>query len=78
MAPSSLRWTDIMATNDRGFFVELGKRIAQLRKDQGLTQQTLAAQLGIAQQTLAHYEGGTVAGAGVNVAATGADFWRGG
>ena len=57
MRSSSLRCTDIMAANDRGFFVELGKRIAQLRKDQGLTQQVLAEQLGIAQQTLAHYEG---------------------
>ncbi len=46
-----------MAANDRSFFVELGKRIAQLRKDQGLTQQVLAEKLGVAQQTLAHYEG---------------------
>jgi transcriptional regulator with XRE-family HTH domain len=46
-----------MALNDKVFFVELGKRIAHLRKEQGLTQQQLAEQLGVAQQTLAHYEG---------------------
>jgi transcriptional regulator with XRE-family HTH domain len=46
-----------MAANDKAFFVELGKRIAQARKDHGMTQQQLAEELGIAQQTLAHYEG---------------------
>ena len=46
-----------MTTDDKAFFVELGRRIAQLRKEQGWTQQQLAEQLGIAQQTLAHYEG---------------------
>lgn len=46
MMSPSFHWTDIMAANDRGFFVALGKRVAQLRKDQGGT-----------QQTLAHYEG---------------------
>jgi DNA-binding XRE family transcriptional regulator len=49
---------DIMTADDHQFFVELGKRIALLRKEQGLTQQTLADTLGIAQQTLAHYEVG--------------------
>jgi len=47
-----------MATTDRRFFKELGARIAQARKAQGLTQEVLAAELGIAQQTLAHYEVG--------------------
>jgi len=47
---------DAMASNDKPFFVELGKRIAQLRRDQNMTQQQLADALGIAQQTLAHYE----------------------
>ena len=46
-----------MTTNDKTFFIALGRRIAQLRKEQGLTQQQLAEELGIAQQTLAHYEG---------------------
>ena len=46
-----------MAGNDKTFFVELGKRVALARKDHGMTQQQLAEALGIAQQTLAHYEG---------------------
>ena len=49
-------WMDAMASNDKPFFVELGKRIAQLRHEHGMTQQQLAEVLGIAQQTLAHYE----------------------
>jgi transcriptional regulator with XRE-family HTH domain len=49
-----------MATDDRQFFIDLGRRIAALRKEQRLTQQQLADSLGIAQQTLAHYEGGRI------------------
>jgi transcriptional regulator with XRE-family HTH domain len=45
---------------DEQFFKALGTRIASARKTQHLTQQELADQLGIAQQTLAHYEGGRV------------------
>jgi transcriptional regulator with XRE-family HTH domain len=45
-------------TKDETFFKALGGRIAQARKDQGITQQQMADQLGIAQQTLAHYEVG--------------------
>lgn len=47
-----------MPANDEQFFKALGARIAELRKDQGLSQQALADQLDIAQQTLAHYEVG--------------------
>lgn len=47
-----------MTSDRRQFSKVLGNRIAQLRKAQGLTQQDLAAQLGCAQQTLAHYEVG--------------------
>jgi transcriptional regulator with XRE-family HTH domain len=47
-----------MSTKDERFFKDLGTRVAQLRKDQGLTQTQLAERLGIAQQTLAHYEVG--------------------
>lgn len=36
----------------------LGQRIAERRKAQGITQADLAATLGIAQQTMAHYESG--------------------
>jgi transcriptional regulator with XRE-family HTH domain len=56
MAVSSLLAT--MNTRDEQFFKELGARIAQARKDHGLTQLALAEQLGVAQQTLAHYEVG--------------------
>jgi transcriptional regulator with XRE-family HTH domain len=45
-------------SKDERFFETLGSRLAQARKDQGLTQQQVADQLGIAQQTFAHYEGG--------------------
>lgn len=46
----------IMSIKDQAFFRELGERIAQARKERGMTQQQLAEQLGIAQQTLGHYE----------------------
>lgn len=42
------------------FFKALGARIAQARRDRGLTQQELAEHLGLAQQTYAHYEMGRV------------------
>lgn len=50
-----------MAINqqERAFFVALGRRIAELRKAQGLTQAELAQSLDIAQQTLNCYENGT-------------------
>lgn len=51
-------WTDTMALDDKLFYQTLGQRIAQFRKARGLTQQQLAEILGIAQQTMAHYEGG--------------------
>lgn len=44
--------------NEELFFKALGTRIAELRKEQGLSQQALADQLGIPQQTFAHYEVG--------------------
>jgi transcriptional regulator with XRE-family HTH domain len=45
-----------MNTRDEEFFKTLGARIAQARKDHGMTQQQLADQLGIPQQTMANYE----------------------
>jgi transcriptional regulator with XRE-family HTH domain len=48
----------IVAASDRPFYRALGLRIAEARKAAGLTQTQLAEQLGIAQQTLAHYEAG--------------------
>lgn len=56
--PSIHFWTDTMAADDKLFYQALGQRIAQFRKARGLTQQQLAETLGIAQQTMAHYEGG--------------------
>ncbi|MEM5425738.1 helix-turn-helix domain-containing protein [Paraburkholderia ferrariae] len=43
---------------DELFFRKLGERIANARRAHGMTQQQLAEALGIAQQTMAHYEGG--------------------
>lgn len=56
--PSIHFWTDNMALDDTLFYQMLGQRIAQFRKARSLTQQQLAEVLGIAQQTMAHYEGG--------------------
>ena len=47
-----------MSPTDRQFIKDLGRRLAQLRQEAGLTQQAVAAHLGVAQQTLAHYEVG--------------------
>ncbi|MEX3920749.1 helix-turn-helix domain-containing protein [Paraburkholderia sp. BR10872] len=47
-----------MNEKDQVFFIELGERIARARRARGMTQQELAEALGIAQQTLAHYEVG--------------------
>jgi transcriptional regulator with XRE-family HTH domain len=52
------QWITTVAPDDKTFYQQMGQRIAQLRKEQNLTQQQLAEVLGIAQQTLAHYEGG--------------------
>jgi transcriptional regulator with XRE-family HTH domain len=49
---------DAMNTKDEEFFKAMGSRVAQARKSQEITQQQLADQLGVAQQTLAHYEVG--------------------
>lgn len=49
-----------MTPQDKIFYREMGQRIARFRKAQGLTQVQLAETLGIAQQTMAHYEGGTL------------------
>lgn len=43
---------------DESFFKDLGSRIAQARKERNITHVQLATTLGIAQQTLARYEGG--------------------
>lgn len=48
----------LVTASDRSFYRALGQRLAEARKVSGLTQTQLAEQLGIAQQTLAHYEMG--------------------
>lgn len=45
---------------DKTYYRQLGQRIAERRKALGITQVELAAILGVAQQTMAHYEGGTL------------------
>lgn len=55
---TSLLPTALVAVTDRPFYEQLGQRIATLRKARGLTQVQLAERLGVAQQTLAHYEAG--------------------
>jgi transcriptional regulator with XRE-family HTH domain len=47
-----------MTPEEQAFFKNFGTRLATARKAQSLSQQALADQLGIAQQTLAHYEVG--------------------
>lgn len=57
---STQHWRSHMTPEDKVFYRALGQRIAQLRKAQELTQAQLAKTLGIAQQTMAHYEGGSL------------------
>ena len=45
-----------MTPDEQQFFKELGTRIAQLRKEAGLSQQAVADALEIVQQTYANYE----------------------
>lgn len=47
-----------VSATERAFYVDLGQRIAALRRERGLTQVQLAEVMGVAQQTLAHYEAG--------------------
>jgi transcriptional regulator with XRE-family HTH domain len=47
-----------MTQDDKPFFKALGARAAALRYEQGMSQQAVADELGIAQQTYAHYEVG--------------------
>jgi len=59
MAGSAQNRTTVNS-HDEQFFKAMALRIAQARKKQGLTQQQVADQLGMAQQTYAHYEVGDV------------------
>lgn len=56
LTPSEQPFTRIMARDEQQFFKTLGARIAQLRKEAGLSQQAMADALEIPQQTYANYE----------------------
>lgn len=56
MTPFAHRPIDTMSQEEKKFFRELGARLAQLRKDQDMTQQSLAEALGTTQQQIASYE----------------------
>lgn len=47
-----------LSKEEKAFFAQLGARIAQLRKAQGITQTQLADTLGVSQQTITAYEVG--------------------
>ena len=47
-----------LSKEEKAFFAQLGARIAQLRKEQGITQVQLADVLGTSQQTITAYEVG--------------------
>lgn len=47
-----------ISSDERAFFVELGARVAELRKAQGITQIQMADALGVSQQTVNSYEVG--------------------
>jgi transcriptional regulator with XRE-family HTH domain len=55
----SLRFPHVAISQDeREFFVELGARIAQLRKQSHITQVQMAEALGVSQSAITSYEGG--------------------
>jgi transcriptional regulator with XRE-family HTH domain len=58
MLGASLKHAMPMAAKEKAFYERLGRRIAERRKALDITQVELAQILGIAQQTMAHYEGG--------------------
>jgi transcriptional regulator with XRE-family HTH domain len=55
-SPEAAFLQTLMTHDEQQFVKELGARIAQLRKEAGLSQQAVADALEIAQQTYANYE----------------------
>ncbi len=53
-----IRWPMTISDDDKDFFERLGSRIAQLRRQHGLTQAQVAAELGVSQQTTLSFEKG--------------------
>ena len=60
MASQSEFVVRLMTDEEQQFLKALGSRIASLRKEQGVSQRAMADELGIAQQTYAHYEVGRI------------------
>ena len=60
MSHLTLPWNETMAISkeEKTFFVQIGTRIAQLRKAQNITQVQLAEWLDVSQQTINAYEVG--------------------
>jgi transcriptional regulator with XRE-family HTH domain len=52
------RWHMTISDDDKLFFERLGAHIAELRRQQGLTQAQLAEHLGVSQQTANSFEKG--------------------
>lgn len=50
--------TVAISNDERAFFIDLGARIASLRKEEDITQVELAEMLGVSQQTITAYESG--------------------
>lgn len=55
---SQLEMVDLCMTDQKTFLINLGKRVAELRKEQGLTQGQLAERTQCSQQSIAEYEAG--------------------
>jgi transcriptional regulator with XRE-family HTH domain len=51
---------ELMTKDEKVFYRELGKRVAQLRKQNHITQVQMAHDLGVSQQQIASYEAGRV------------------
>lgn len=49
-----------MTPDEEAFYRALGERIAELRRQQDMTQQQLADELGLSQKTVGHYEVGRI------------------
>jgi transcriptional regulator with XRE-family HTH domain len=52
--------TKTVTPDSEDFYKALGRRIADLRQDQDMTQQQLADALGLSQRTVGHYEVGRI------------------
>ncbi len=55
MRSQQVLYLQTMHSDNKHFFKMLGARVAALRNEGGMSQQAVADELGIAQQTYAHY-----------------------